>query len=469
MTDDKQRMTLDDILGPEFNDDFPAGDRGSERPDPKPTVVSEPIPPPRSPVAPSPGIAPPTAKPSPEPSAPPLSAATISSAPVSPPVSGAAKDAALAADEALKTGQSGAPLPPVPGAGVAKNAGRIPSSTPTERRTVHVGDESALGQTSGTPVAASRAAAGDVSATESATTSEIQPGDAEANANGWTTEETPPAASDAQLEPDQSQAWDAATERLPPFPTASVLVAFDALAAWVRAWPRNTKIIIGSFAATVVILFVALAIALFGPGTEEAYVLTSKKLIEVPVNDERFAYRQVERGELVEVLDRRGEYALVRNQAGRVGWIDGPSLASEPGPVTSAAPFAMCRRRWTELDNTECLVRAQAQLEACKPSCEEADELAACLRACDQRMQACSATCELPPGAEPAGDKASTETIQPSPDSPGATGDVEVPGQPNVEGGGEATSAVEPASATDAKPSKKKKKKRKKRKKRKRR
>jgi hypothetical protein len=385
-------------------------------------------------------------------------------------MSDAAKAAAAAADEALKTGQSGAPLPPVPGSNAAKSAGRIPSSPPITQGSPQ--------PPAGGPAASPPAAGG---AAFSASGSSVAPSLPTPSPDGGVAFSEPaavavePVSGEAsELEQDEIPAPPPSAGKMPPFPTAAVRAAADAVVAWVRAWPQNTKIIVGVSSAAVLILLIVLAIIFSGPSTEDAYVQVSHGLIEVPLDDDRFADREVERGELVEVLDRTEEFALVRNRANRVGWIKGAFIAPQPAPIAPDSPFAMCRRRWVETDGTACQMRGQAQLEACQSSCEGANELAACLRGCDRRMEACSATCALLPGEGLASDDVSTGIGQPTSAAVGEPdtaepGDVDAPAATHLEPAAEPEPEpmVEPVPEPATKPAKKKKKKRKKRKKRK--
>ena len=100
----------------------------------------------------------------------------------------------------------------------------------------------------------------------------------------------------------------------------------------------------------------------------------------------------LERGEPVERLDTRRDYALVRDDSGRVGYVRSSALSATAPPVTADTPFVRCQRRPLELDISACEQRGREQLEACRTGCKSDG----CAEQCSTRFTDCRLGCTQP-------------------------------------------------------------------------
>ena len=106
-------------------------------------------------------------------------------------------------------------------------------------------------------------------------------------------------------------------------------------------------------------------------------------------------YAQVDtliRGEEVIFLrEVFGEYSLVRDQWGRVGYINRESLSDERPPVTPESSFPGCRQAPIESDKEPCETRARALHDACGGTCAADGR---CLQRCQDRFTECIDGCK---------------------------------------------------------------------------
>jgi hypothetical protein len=100
----------------------------------------------------------------------------------------------------------------------------------------------------------------------------------------------------------------------------------------------------------------------------------------------------LERGEPVERLDTRRDYALVRDDSGRVGYVRSSVLSATAPPVTADTPFVRCQRRPLEPDVSACEQRGREQLESCRAGCKNG----ACAEPCATRFTDCRLGCTQP-------------------------------------------------------------------------
>lgn len=106
-------------------------------------------------------------------------------------------------------------------------------------------------------------------------------------------------------------------------------------------------------------------------------------------------YAQIDtlvRGEEVVFLrEVFGEYALVRDIWGRVGYINRESLSDERPSVTPESQFPGCRQAPIEADKEPCEIRARALHDACGGTCAADGQ---CLSRCQDRFSECNDGCK---------------------------------------------------------------------------
>ncbi len=123
----------------------------------------------------------------------------------------------------------------------------------------------------------------------------------------------------------------------------------------------------------------------------------------------------MERGEPIEKLEVVSGYALVRDGAGRVGYVPESALGETAPRVSHEAPFARCRRLPGEEDARACEQRGRAQLEACRGGC---GTQAGCADACAMLFADCNNACNqvvAPSVSPPVSDQAAVAPEEPAP------------------------------------------------------
>ncbi|MEZ0310554.1 MAG: hypothetical protein ACAI38_02210, partial [Myxococcota bacterium] len=125
-------------------------------------------------------------------------------------------------------------------------------------------------------------------------------------------------------------------------------------------------------------------------------------------------YGQVDtlvRGEEVVFLrEVFGEYALVRDIWGRVGYVNRESLSDERPVVTPESQFPGCRQAPIESDKEPCEMRARSLHDACGGSCAAdgrclercQDRFTECIDGCKTRLTVAPAVAAAPEAAEAA-------------------------------------------------------------------
>jgi hypothetical protein len=120
----------------------------------------------------------------------------------------------------------------------------------------------------------------------------------------------------------------------------------------------------------------------------------------------------LQRGETVTLLETRGEFSVILDSIGAVGYLQSSALSPQPPPIGPQQPFTRCTRRRLESDTSGCAKRAEEQAAACLQACEAASSRSECVLACDAKKTECVKTCEEPPKPEPP-----PETTPPEPNA----------------------------------------------------
>ncbi len=254
-------------------------------------------------------------------------------------------------------------------------------------------------------------------------------------------------------------------EARPPkeFPWEPLRAFLTGLRDFLKDWPLSMKI--AAVASLVLVLAgaVLLMVFLLQAPSKLAFVSDRQPLWVGPLAGETYTQLDaVERGQGVQVFDVVGEFAMVRDQLGRAGYVRVVALKPEAPPPVPGQPFVDCRRAPIEDSIERCQGRSQEQFEACRGACAGAAE-ASCLDHCQKRFNECMRTCEgeltslrEPVVAEPKAPEAGVaEGATPPAGAAGAAGSAAVePETPEPE-----TVAVEPPKKKVRKPLPKKRKK----------
>ncbi|MBN1961767.1 MAG: hypothetical protein JW841_12555 [Deltaproteobacteria bacterium] len=97
----------------------------------------------------------------------------------------------------------------------------------------------------------------------------------------------------------------------------------------------------------------------------------------------------VEKGAVVERIAIKGDYSLVHDNAGRVGYIRSSALSSIAPAITADLPFTQCQRFPLESDISNCEQRSREQFEACNAGCQNET----CTSKCSARLAECREKC----------------------------------------------------------------------------
>lgn len=98
-------------------------------------------------------------------------------------------------------------------------------------------------------------------------------------------------------------------------------------------------------------------------------------------------------GAQVEILHRGGEFAVVRDFMGRVGYVPAWSVTAGTVEVAPDRPFADCVVGPLETGPDRCVQRAHAQSDTCRIGCDTRSESPACRAGCDAQLAQCLRHC----------------------------------------------------------------------------
>ncbi len=188
--------------------------------------------------------------------------------------------------------------------------------------------------------------------------------------------------------------------RWPTFPRDLLRIYGGGIGRFIMGRPFSQRIAL--IAAPIVILggLLIVIVAFSGGGPRSAYLTERQALWGGPGEAGTYpSNAQLERGEHVMVYDRVGDYALVRDDMGRSGYVVDAQLVDDPPAVNPGQPLAGCWQSPLEESPERCQARAQRQFSSCRMSCGDGagTEGAACLDHCQERFTACLQGCDGAP------------------------------------------------------------------------
>lgn len=136
--------------------------------------------------------------------------------------------------------------------------------------------------------------------------------------------------------------------------------------------------------------------------TQRAQVVAKSPLLAGPMPEQK-VYPTVgvlQKGQIVRVLLETGDFALVHDTLGRVGYVALQKLSWRARGAQPDRPFVGCKKAPVEKDASGCLARAEAQLNTCLLFCSDIAEPSACQETCQARMARCQKICAPPAEAK---------------------------------------------------------------------
>jgi hypothetical protein len=200
--------------------------------------------------------------------------------------------------------------------------------------------------------------------------------------------------------------------------------------------PQRKAIMLGVPLGVLLLAIIAVAMSGGPPPVQKQWVSAPASMWNGPAAQR--GYIQIDtlgRGEEVVFLHEvYGDYSLVRDIWGRVGYINRESISDTQPPVTPEVQFPGCRQAPVEPDKEPCETRARATHDACGSTCA-ADSR--CLARCQDRFVECIDGCK-------------TRLTVPAPPVVAETTETPETAEPAVEGAEAGEGAEDPAEAADA-------------------
>jgi hypothetical protein len=237
--------------------------------------------------------------------------------------------------------------------------------------------------------------------------------------------------------PDRTPPEPQPAPRQKPVAAPTTVMALDRVRAHARAWikslrkqPLGTRIAAGT-AGVLVLLLVGIGLRLMqGDRPRRAYLAQPQPLLGEPMQTSRPAspVGSLKKGAQVTVYDEVGNYVMVRDLEGRVGYVVREVLTDTRPDSGPDSPFVDCKPAPNELDNRGCEERSESQWESCRTTCERADATTRCHEDCRGLYRFCLAACHgeavhpepeppaiPPPGREPTPAPSEPATAPPHP------------------------------------------------------
>ncbi len=168
--------------------------------------------------------------------------------------------------------------------------------------------------------------------------------------------------------------------------------------------------------ALLVLAIVIVAISNGPPELHKQWITSPASMWSGPAAQR--GYAQIDtlvRGEeIVFLREVFGEYSLVRDIWGRVGYVNRESLSDERPPVSPESQFPSCRQAPIEPDKEPCEMRARALHDACGGTCAADGR---CLERCQDRFTECIDGCKTRLTVTPAV-AAAPEVVEPAEETP---------------------------------------------------
>ena len=176
-------------------------------------------------------------------------------------------------------------------------------------------------------------------------------------------------------------------------PSAASVYARHLMRSFANATPARKAVMLGVPLGVLVLAIIIVALSGGPPPLHKQWVTSPASMWSGPAAQR--GYAQVDtlaRGEEVVFLrEVYGDYALVRDVWGRVGYVNRESLSDERPAVTPESQFPSCRQAPIESDKEPCETRARALHDACGGTCAADGR---CLERCQDRFTECIDGCK---------------------------------------------------------------------------
>ena len=108
-------------------------------------------------------------------------------------------------------------------------------------------------------------------------------------------------------------------------------------------------------------------------------------------------------GQEVTLVEDAGQFVIVRDLDGRVGYILADSVATTRPSIVAGTPFTDCHQATSDQDVRVCEARAEDQWDSCGNTCAHSGATAKCSDSCRVEFKSCLAACHgESPRPEPA-------------------------------------------------------------------
>ncbi len=204
---------------------------------------------------------------------------------------------------------------------------------------------------------------------------------------------------------------DAPRKPKPRRPSVMSGYARDLMRSFSNATPARKAAMLGLPIGLLVLAIIVVALSGGPPPLHKQWVTSPASMWSGPAAQR--GYAQIDtlvRGEEVVFLrEVFGEYRLVRDVWGRVGYVNSESLSDERPPVTPESQFPSCRQAPIESDKEPCEMRARSLHDACGGTCAAdgrclercQDRFTECIDGCKTRLTVAPAVAAAPDVAEP--------------------------------------------------------------------
>ncbi len=176
-------------------------------------------------------------------------------------------------------------------------------------------------------------------------------------------------------------------------PSAAAIYGRHLMHSFSLASPGKKAAMLGLPLVLLVIAIVLVAMSGGPPPLHKQWITSPASMWSGPAAQR--GYAQIDtlvRGEEVVFLrEVFGDYALVRDIWGRVGYVNRESLSDERPSVTPESQFPGCRQAPIDADKEPCEIRARALHDACGGTCAADGQ---CLSRCQDRFSECNDGCK---------------------------------------------------------------------------
>ncbi len=200
-------------------------------------------------------------------------------------------------------------------------------------------------------------------------------------------------------------------------PSAASIYARHLVRSFSNATPGRKAAMLGLPLGVLVLAIIIVALSGGPPPLHKQWITSPASMWSGPAAQR--GYAQVDtlvRGEEVIFLrEVYGEYSLVRDIWGRVGYVNRESLSDERPAVTPESQFPGCRQAPVESDKEPCETRARTLHDACGGTCAADGR---CLERCQDRFTECIDGCKTRLTVTPPVVAAAPEPTEPVEEAP---------------------------------------------------